>query len=515
MDDNKRDYDDFFRSSDNRSEQDRSEQDGDRRDETAGKEQGGEKPSYYYSYGPYKSQENTSITPSDGVEMTPPRPVRPLDGQTDAKVQQPLATWSANPSKPRSRFRSTFAAFMAGAVLVGGLMFASDKSNLFTGSQGVMSGTGGSSSAAASNNSSVKGAALDIARPNNIAQIVQNSSPAVVKIETFVKPKASSGRGRSLLDDPFFRQFFGDGSGGSESQPNTAQPVGMGSGFIFEKSGYILTNQHVVDGADEIQVTIEGNDKPYTAKLLGNSADLDLAVIKIEGDNFPVLPMAANTDQINVGDWVVAIGNPYGFDHTVTVGVLSAKEREIPISEGQTSRTYKHLMQTDASINPGNSGGPLLNLNGEVVGINTAVSAQAQGIGFAIPINTIQEVVDKLKNNVKIPKEPAPYVGVSLGNIDQNAQKQLGLSSTDGAYAADVVLGSPAFKAGIKKYDVITGINGTPVKNSEELVKKIQASKVGDKITLNLIRDGKKVDVEVTVGDRNNDENLQQQQQQQ
>ena len=167
----------------------------------------------------------------------------------------------------------------------------------------------------------------------------------------------------------------------------------MGTGFIFEKTGYILTNEHVVDGADEIQVTVEGYDKPFTAKLLGNSYELDLAVLKIEGTkDFPILPLG-KADDVNVGDWVVAIGNPYGFDHTVTVGVLSAKERPISIPDEKGTREYKHLLQTDASINPGNSGGPLLNLNGEVIGINTAVSSQAQGIGFAIPTSTISSVL--------------------------------------------------------------------------------------------------------------------------
>ncbi|MGO4276599.1 S1C family serine protease, partial [Paenibacillus sp. TAF58] len=164
----------------------------------------------------------------------------------------------------------------------------------------------------------------------------------------------------------------------------------------------------------------------------------DLAVLKIEGDKeFPILPLGKAED-VNVGDWVVAIGNPYGFDHTVTVGVLSAKERPISIPDSKGTREYKHLLQTDASINPGNSGGPLLNLNGEVIGINTAVSSQAQGIGFAIPTSTISSVLENLKNNVQIPKEPVPYLGVGLQDIGKDWVSELKLSNTDGALVGSV-----------------------------------------------------------------------------
>jgi serine protease Do len=259
---------------------------------------------------------------------------------------------------------------------------------------------------------------------------------------------------------------------------------------------------------------VQGYDKPFTAKLLGNSYDLDLAVLKIEDTkDFPILPLG-NVDGTSVGDWVVAIGNPYGFEHTVTVGVLSAKERPIAIPDQQGTRNYKHLLQTDASINPGNSGGPLLNLNGEVIGINTAVSSQAQGIGFAIPTSTINGVLDSLMKNVTIPKEPAPYIGVTVQNIPQSYIKDLQLTNTDGAIVQSVPMGGPAFKAGIKTYDVILGVNGAAIKKNDELIAKIQTFKVGDKVTLNIFRDGKKMDVSVTIGDKNTDAALLQQQQQ-
>lgn len=476
-----------------------------------------ERPTYYYSYGPYNSSmgdskedeqpstHTTSISSSgeqSNVEVAAPRMIRPL-GLSTSSTKQTTAEWQVQ--KKKSPFRSVFAAFMAGAIVVGGLMFAADKTNLFTGDGAVFAGAsnGAAPSTNGSNNSGVVNTSLDIGRPTNISEMVQNASPAVVKIETFVKPKAN--QGRSQLD-PLLRQFFGDSYGQTQPQQNGGteqrQSAGMGTGFIFEKSGYILTNEHVVNGADEIEVTIQGYDKPFKAKLLGNSYDLDLAALKIEGDNFPTLPIGS-ADNLKQGDWVVAIGNPYGFDHTVTVGVLSAKERPISIPDTQGTRNYKHLLQTDASINPGNSGGPLLNLNGEVIGINTAVNSQAQGIGFAIPASTFSAVLDNLKNNITIPKEPIPYIGVVLGNVDKDLATELKLSSTEGALVTEVERKSPAFKAGLRPYDVIVDMNGTKITKYEDLVTKVRTTKVGDKVTLGVMREGKKVDVTVVVEDRN------------
>jgi len=524
MEDNKRDYSDFFKA-DHKENESREKE---------------ERPSYYYSYGPYKrpSQEeeaphetSTTFASAEGissVEVSTPRPVRsygygPYGQEAQSQVPAAVGGWKLpEPKKQRSTARSMFAAFMAGAVLVGSLMFASDRMNLFSGDRAAGAGSGGNGSVPAAGSSGtsagLKSAALDMSRPGNISSIVEQSSPAVVKIEAYVKQKART-RSNSLLDDPFFRYFFGDEQPRQQQQqPKSESKVqsGMGTGFIFEKSGYILTNQHVVDGAEEIQVIVQGYDKPFTAKLLGNSFDLDLAVLKIEHDkDLPILPIG-DSKQMKVGDWVVAIGNPYGFDHTVTVGVVSAGEREISIPDTQGTRNYKHLLQTDASINPGNSGGPLLNLNGEVIGINTAVNAQAQGIGFAIPTSTISEVLDKLKNNVQIPKEPIPFIGAtleSLKNVETSWLKELKIEGTDGALVEDVIFGTPAFRSGLKKYDVIKSIDGTAIKTREELIAKIQAKKVGDKAVFGIIRDGAKMDLEIPVGDRNEFNQKQQKQQ--
>lgn len=521
MDDNKRDYFRRMDGDDHNASRDRERQTS---DEDTGSEQQ-ERPSYYYSYGPYKSTAGqdetaagTTASTSEGqtqhVEVTPPKAVRSFTFNGSEKpMQDPMGAWQYDRPKKGSSFKSILISFLAGAVVVGGLMFTSDKMNLFTGSKGVLSSaaaSGAGQTAASSNNGTVKPSSLDLGRPNNIAQIAEQSGPAIVKIETKVKAKASSGS--SLFDDPFFRQFFGN-DGGSQRQKNNQsdqlQPGGMGTGFIFEKSGYILTNEHVIDGAEEIWVTVQGYDKPFKATLLGNSYDLDLAALKIDGDKeFSSLPLG-KADDVNVGDWVVAIGNPYGFDHTVTVGVLSAKERPISIPDSQGTREYKHLLQTDASINPGNSGGPLLNLNGEVIGINTAVSSQAQGIGFAIPTSTISSVLDNLKNNVKIPKEPAPYIGVKLSDIDKEWVSELKLENTNGAIVSEVERKSPGFKAGLRPYDVITEVNGAKVNNSQELVDKVKTLKVNDKANLTVLRDGKKETITVTIGDKNATESQQ------
>ncbi|NLU50127.1 MAG: trypsin-like serine protease [Syntrophomonadaceae bacterium] len=229
-------------------------------------------------------------------------------------------------------------------------------------------------------------AALPVQASYNIPDVVSRVSPAVVTIRT---TEQIDQKLDPFFNDPFFRQFYGRRYRAQE-QPRVSQ--GLGSGFIISKDGYILTNEHVISGADEIEVTLSGGNESYPARKVSADYDLDLAVLKIDaGQDLPTVPLG-NSNSARVGDWVIAIGNPYGLDHTVTVGVISAKGRPITIED----RQYENLLQTDASINPGNSGGPLLNLKGEVVGINTAINAEAQGIGFAIPSSTVQAVIKGL-----------------------------------------------------------------------------------------------------------------------
>lgn len=531
MENNKRDYSDFFENG-----RDEADNNRERRDDYTGSEERTARESqseqegrssYYYSYGPYKSsmnEEQPSTTTSNvqgetsQVEITSPRPVRPYFGYSEANSQNrpsvPAASspWDYSPPKKSFSLKSTFAAFLAGAVVVAGLMFASDRMDLFGGgtqpvaTNGSNSTAGGNSGGTSGNGGATTAALNEVVRPGNIADIVNKSSPAVVKINTYVTSNKNNRNGVNSND--IWNYFFGNGgnggNGGGNSQktPSTGQrqAAGLGSGFIFDKSGYILTNQHVVDGADEIEVEVQGYSKPFKAKLTGSEYSLDLAVLKIEDSkDFPFLPLGGS-ESMNVGDWVIAIGNPYGFDHTVTVGVFSARERKIDIPDDNGTRNYEHLIQTDASINPGNSGGPLLNLNGEVIGINTAVSAQAQGIGFAIPTTTVKDVLENLKTGVKLPQ---PYIGVGLQDIQDDWVKQLKLENNKGSVITQVESGSPASKAGLAAGDVIIQVNGADVANSTEVTTKIKALKPDDKVTLKIVRDGKQMDTFVIIGDRN------------
>ncbi|WP_364154299.1 S1C family serine protease [Paenibacillus sp. LPE1-1-1.1] len=306
----------------------------------------------------------------------------------------------------RSSAKTLLASFLIGAMVIGGFSYMADKNNLFSGNEQALQSSGSSVvSQSAQQDAGLSTASLSTS--DDIASVYAEASPAVVKIENYGEPQSAS-----MYDDPGFRQFFGGEQPGQQQEQQQEQQqqetngtelqlMGSGTGFFFESDGYILTNEHVVAGAKEVKVTVQGYDEPLTAKVLGSSYELDLAVLKVEspdGNAFPSLKLGSS-DATQIGDWVIAIGNPYGFDQTLTMGVLSAKERPITIADDQGEHDYEHLLQTDASINPGNSGGPLLNEAGEVIGINTAVNAEAQGIGFAIPTTTITEVLEQLKTN--------------------------------------------------------------------------------------------------------------------
>ena len=472
---------------------------------------------YYYSYGPYRYGEKQApdrTLPAfaesiggheDGSgesrELTQSDSSREYGSRHDAIP--PKKEWSYPVRKTRRfRFKSGLASFLAGALMVSGLMFAADRTNLFTGdaAHGIGENNSAVTEDAANDGSGSSGRGADgvtqvalnsPVTPNNIPDMVEMAKPAVVKIETYVSQSVQT------FYSPF--DFF---FGVPRTQPETDElvPGGQGSGFFFDSEGYILTNQHVIEDAKEIYVQVEGYAEPFKAELLGSDQDLDLAVLKIEGeDPFPTLSLG-NSDTLEVGDWVVAIGNPYGFDHTVTVGVLSAKEREIPIPDPKTGKTtvYKHLLQTDASINPGNSGGPLLNLKGEVIGINTAVSTEAQGIGFAIPTSVISGVLDNLKNDIPIPK---PYIGVYLSDLSPAGLKELGIEN--GVVIASVIDGSPAAAAKLQPFDVIVEIDGTKITSVEQLQELVSGMEVGQRIKLRILRDGNMITAGLTVGDQN------------
>ncbi|MCU6709870.1 trypsin-like peptidase domain-containing protein [Paenibacillus sp. J5C_2022] len=538
---NNKPYDDFFKpNNENQSEREREEN-----GNASTGQDADSKPSYYYSYGPM-SGEQSSPQPYPHAQARPPyahrqqqeQPQQATYEQSAQSAEQPHAQqhetspymhqgeqqrqlrpfqpggasgksgWQAKKEKPRSSFKSMFLSFLAGVLVVGGLMYTADVQNWFSPDASTLetqgSGSGSGTEAPPSSNGGTTTAVAGMQdRPDNISELFESASPAVVKVETYTKMQNRSNSG-SLFDDPFFRQFFGDGGSQQEQQQpesNNGQMVqtGIGTGFFFDEQGYILTNQHVVGTADQIKVTVQGYDEPFIAEPLGSSYELDLAVLKIKGDKqFPTLPLG-DSDHSNIGDWVVAIGNPHGFDHTITVGVLSAKERPIDIPDQQGDRHYKHLLQTDASINPGNSGGPLLNMNGEVIGINTAVSAQAQGIGFAIPTSTVQAVLEDLKSN----KEPAvPFIGADLAQVTEEIAKQLELDKAEGSLVVGVYFKTPAYHAGLKQYDVIVGINGESFSKRDDLIDAIQTKDVGETITLNILRQGEKLDIQLEVGDK-------------
>lgn len=284
-----------------------------------------------------------------------------------------------------------------------------------------------------------------------------------------------------FFDDPFFRYFFGQGV---PSVPKERRSQGLGSGFIISSDGYILTNEHVIDAADEVKVTVSGYDNAFPAKVVGTDKELDLAILKIDAPKPLPTAKLGNSDATRVGEWVVAIGNPYGLDHTVTVGVVSAKGRPVPVQD----RIYKNLLQTDAAINPGNSGGPLLNLNGEVIGINTAVNAAGQGLGFAIPINTAKEVMDSLRTQGKVVR---PWLGVSVLDITADIQQYFKLPDRRGAIIGEIISGSPAAKANLQVGDVIRKVDDEVIEDAEDLVDTIQKKKIGDSVGLEIYRDGR------------------------
>lgn len=345
--------------------------------------------------------------------------------------------------------------------------------------------------------------------PYAIADIVESIVPSVVYIEVEWPVRQQR---RSPFDDPFFRDFFRPFYPWPDS--NQAR-TSRGTGFIIDQDGHILTNQHVVGDPGQGQtVTVKISTGSYQgdveAKIIGSDYLLDLAVLKIEKpeglDAFPVAPLG-DSDASRPGEWVIAVGNPYGeqFEHTVTVGVLSAKGRQIRIydSDARQWRQYSNLMQTDAAINPGNSGGPLVNLKGEVIGINTAVNAAAQGIGFAIPINTALEVRDELITEGKVVRvaESKAFLGVQYEGLSDELARRLGLGSTNGVIIVDVLAGTAAEKAGIRVFDVILRVGDVEITDADSFVEAITSHEPGDDLLLVVYRQGRRIVVPVTLGD--------------
>ena len=342
---------------------------------------------------------------------------------------------------------------------------------------------------------------------NEFSKIAKQVRPSVVNIQVeFRERKAQTSERRARPDErnpeDFFRRFFGMPDGpfpGAPGQPERRRRPGEGSGVIVDENGYIITNNHVVEGADRIRVTLfNGNEKRYDAKLIGTDEETDLAVIKIDvGDKLPAAKIG-NSDAIDVGDWAIAVGSPFGFRETVTVGIISAKSREV----GGAMRPFQKFLQTDAAINPGNSGGPLLNIRGEIVGINTAIVSRTggyEGLGFSLPSNIAVDVYNQIVQHGKVARGS---IGISFQSSQSPALLRSYGAKDGGVLVGDVVPDGPSKKAGMKQEDVIVEIDGKPVKNGDQLIDIVAATPVGSTVPIVVIRDGERETLDVEIADR-------------
>ncbi len=393
---------------------------------------------------------------------------------------------------------------------------------LFTLSIGIVIGTLINSGVKAAKENQAAPGAAPLVVPNPVelsttfTQIAKQVEPSVVNISTTYLPKATArptprGGKRQVVPpddqdqgdnggmDDFFQRFlnpFGDGVPDMPQRRGTA----LGSGVVVDPAGYILTNNHVVDKADRIQVKFTGDPTQYDAKVVGVDAPTDLAVIRVEGKKNLVAAKIGNSDAVQVGDWAIAIGSPFGLQATVTAGIISAKERDVD-PESQ----FQHFLQTDAAINPGNSGGPLLNIRGEVIGINTAIATNSlsrgyQGVGFAMPMNMAAQVYNQI---IKSGKVTRGGIGVTIVQSDTDKArallKEAGVG--EGVFVESVTAGGGSDKAGIKDGDIIVAINGKPVRTNNDVIDTVTATPVGTSLDVAVVRDHKRQNFRVVVGD--------------
>ena len=329
--------------------------------------------------------------------------------------------------------------------------------------------------------------------PLSFAELAEQLSPTVVNVKV-TKVMQTGFQGPEMHGTPFgdqFGNFFERFFEQLPQTPRTHPSQGAGSGVIISEDGYILSNNHVVEGATEVSVTL-ANQQEYPAEVVGLDPKTDLAVLQIKAPKDLPKATLGNSENLKVGDWVVAIGNPFGLNHTVTSGIVSAKGRVIGAGP------YDDFIQTDASINPGNSGGPLFNMKGEVVGINTAIIPQGQGIGFAIPVNTAKPLIPQLVEHGEVTRG---YLGVNIQTITPELAKALEVAEQNGALVADVIADSPAQKAGIERGDIIINYNGQEIKDSHDLPVKVAATPVGEEVELTVLRDGKEKQLLLSVGE--------------
>lgn len=322
----------------------------------------------------------------------------------------------------------------------------------------------------------------------SFADLVEILKPSVVNISTtsVVKPRGffqgpKSPYGENDPFEDFFKRFFGN------TPQQEFKRQGLGSGFVITEDGYVVTNNHVVDRAEDIEVILE-DGKKYNAEIIGKDPKTDLAVLKINPDEKLTAVQFGDSEDLRIGDWVMAIGNPFGLGYTVTAGIVSATGRSLGLG------AYDDFIQTDAPLNPGNSGGPLFNLNGEVIGVNTAIAARGQGIGFSIPINLASIVISQLKDNGKVVRG---WLGVIIQEISPEIAESIGLESTNGALIADVSPDSPASKAGLKRGDVVIKFNNEEIEDFSDLTRFVGVAKPNSDVTLTVLRENDKKEIEV------------------
>ncbi|MES9869235.1 MAG: DegQ family serine endoprotease [Sedimenticola sp.] len=345
----------------------------------------------------------------------------------------------------------------------------------------------------------------------DFTKLVEDYSPAVVNISTKQKKSVKNRLKRefNLPDIPkdspfneFFRHFFGEGygEGFNEDFEKHFDTQSLGSGFIISEDGYLLTNNHVVEEADEVLVRLSDH-REFTAKVIGKDKRSDVALLKIEADDLPTVNIGNGSD-LKVGEWVLAIGSPFGFDHSVTAGIVSAKGRNLP------SENYVPFIQTDVAINPGNSGGPLFNLKGEVVGVNSQIYSRTggfMGLSFAIPIEMAMNVADQLREKGKVSRG---WLGVLIQDVTRELADSFGMKHPHGAIVAKVLPGSPAEKAGLQQGDVILTFNGRKLYNSSMLPPMVGSSRIDKPATLEILRAGKRKTIKVTIGELPEDDKI-------
>lgn len=332
--------------------------------------------------------------------------------------------------------------------------------------------------------------------PSNLfVELAKNINPTIVNISS-----SALIRGQRYRDPmmEMFEQFYGVRP---QLRPNKPQKISLGTGFIIREDGLILTNNHVIQGADLVEVQLsEKSEKLYRAKIIGADARIDVALIKIDVPQKLIAASLGSSKDLEVGEWVAAFGNPFGHGHSVSKGIISSIGRDLE------EINKVPLLQTDASINPGNSGGPLVNTKGYVIGVNQAIDARAQGIGFAIPIDEVKKIIPELESRGSIRKG---YIGIQLGDLDPNAAEHVGLEEgSSGAVIVGVERGGPAAKAGFKAYDIVLNFNGKKIKNSTDLMDAVSDGQIGDKLKALVLRGGKKTNLTVQIAERPSDMKL-------